>query len=374
MSQKAESDGCPDFGGVMSEAYQWQFRAGEVISRCQGTFRLDEAASANLVGISDTGAAWGDYDNDGDLDIAISSWGGTVIYRNDAGVFITATTTTDISDQDPVWGDYDNDGDLDLLVQGWDKSEIFQNNSGTFASISANLPSYHYRGGDVDWVDYDNDGDLDVFISGGGGSLLFENDIGAGVFSLDAAAAANIVVIHENHDGTFTAHGYIDGSLDFGDYDNDGDLDLLITGDAGDSATRIYENQAGVFITDTVNSAVLDDMQYSDVAWGDYDNDGDLDILLVGYGTDSRSAFVYENQGGTFVEDTVASANLVGVSFSSADWGDYDNDGDLDILITGKAEFPDPSYPDPSEPKYNLAKKCQDIHVRCRFSSIALLT
>ena len=76
----------------------------------------------------------------------------------------------------------------------------------------------------------------------------------------------------------------------------------------------------------------------SSVAWGDYDGDGDLDILLTGFNSSNLPiSKIYENNinvGGTFTD--IINAGLEGVSFSSVAWGDYDGDGDLDILLTGR--------------------------------------
>ena len=89
----------------------------------------------------------------------------------------------------------------------------------------------------------------------------------------------------------------------------------------------MYNNDGGVF-TDV--SAALWEVDHSSVAWGDYDNDGNLDILLTG----SYISCVYRNHGTTLTE---VSVGLPGVDLSSVAWGDYDNDGDLDILLTGRA-------------------------------------
>ncbi|MDO8834678.1 MAG: VCBS repeat-containing protein, partial [Vicinamibacterales bacterium] len=81
-------------------------------------------------------------------------------------------------------------------------------------------------------------------------------------------------------------------------------------------------------------AAGLEAVRYSSVAWGDYDNDGDLDILLTGeYAFGAPISRVYRNDGGSFVD---IAAGLEGVRDSSVAWGDYDNDGDLDILLTGE--------------------------------------
>ncbi len=125
-------------------------------------------------------------------------------------------------------------------------------------------------------------------------------------------------------------------SVAWGDYDNDGDPDILLTGANGSTPlSKIYENrdrQGGGFVE---IASGLPDVYNSSVAWGDYDNDGDLDILLTGVkGVDIVSAVYRErvDQGGGFVD---IGAGLPAVGYSSVAWGDYDNDGDLDILLTG---------------------------------------
>jgi hypothetical protein len=119
----------------------------------------------------------------------------------------------------------------------------------------------------------------------------------------------------------------------WGDYDNDGRLDILLTGltnggtgvisqvwrNTGSGFTNIYAGLPGVF--------------QSSVAWGDYDNDGRLDILLTGT-TNGPTSQVWRNTGSAF---TNINAGLPGVDYSSVAWGDYDNDGRLDILLTGSA-------------------------------------
>ena len=94
---------------------------------------------------------------------------------------------------------------------------------------------------------------------------------------------------------------------------------------------KVYENTGGTF---TEIPAGLTGVYASSVAWGDYDNDGDLDILLTGLPPSGGNpvAKVYENTDGAFSE--VPATGLTGVSYSSVAWGDYDNDGDLDILLT----------------------------------------
>jgi len=180
--------------------------------------------------------------------------------------------------------------------------------------------------GSFDWGDYDNDGDLDLIIVG------YDSD-----YNNPQAT------IYENEGGNFTdigagLTGVVFSSAAWGDYDNDGDLDLVIAG-ADPSNTRvniIYQNNGGVF---TDIGAGLQGVDYASVAWGDYDNDGDLDLIVMGrtsFSPDEASTTIYENNEGVFTD---IGAGLQALNNGSADWGDYDGDGDLDLLLTGFDEF-----------------------------------
>jgi len=119
--------------------------------------------------------------------------------------------------------------------------------------------------------------------------------------------------------------GVAASSVAWGDYDNDGDLDLLLTGLPYSS--KIYRNDGSDTFTNTGIS--LTGVSRSFSSWGDYDNDGDLDILLTGAidNSDTKVSKIYRNDGSnTFVELT--SVSLTGIWYGSAAWGDYDNDND----------------------------------------------
>jgi parallel beta-helix repeat protein len=283
--------------------------------------------NAGLVAISNGSVAWGDYDNDGDLDILLKGDTGpnnctTKIYRNDEGSFTDINAGLfQVGTRSCVWGDYDNDGDLDIFYSGFIQSshhnfKLYRNENRIFTEINTDIPGVH--SGSLDLGDYDNDGDLDVLITGQAQSnfisRIYRND--NGVF----------------HDINANMIGVYNSSVDWGDYDNDGDLDVLITGNAGHfDISRIYRNDAGVF---TNINAGLTAIKNSSVAWGDYDNDGDLDILLTG---DSGAFFykiskIYRNDSGIFTD---INAGLWGISEGTAAWGDYDNDDDLDIILSG---------------------------------------
>ena len=158
-------------------------------------------------------------------------------------------------------------------------------------------------------------------------------------------------IYQNNGDNTFTEQtsialtGVSDASIAWGDYDNDGDLDILLTGSTSTGGiSKIYRNNGDNTFTEQTSIA-LTGVYSGSAKWGDYDNDGDLDILLTGYtGTGSTSKIYRNNGDNTFTEQT--SIALTGVYWSSAVWGDYDNDGDLDILMTGDGQAPEvyPKY------------------------------
>ncbi|WP_417198199.1 FG-GAP-like repeat-containing protein, partial [Bizionia sp.] len=302
-----------------------------------GIFDLPEApASSNL--------AWGDYDNDGDLDIMVSSVftgpsnRGPAIYTNngdDTFSELNVDFGNIYSRSNLAWGDYDNDGDLDIIFTGYRGSQgftsgitrLFTNNgNSTFTELTIDNIS-DVEKASVAWGDYDNDGDLDILISGQVGSYF------NGVISTTK-------VYTNNGDETFSESYTVNlpaltlSSVAWGDYDNDGYLDILLTGnqDNNQAFTKLLKNNGNKTFTENTTTT-LTNVYTSSVAWGDYDNDGDLDILLTGRGTNSDPVSkIFRNDNGAFTD---INEQLTGVFNGSVAWGDYDNDGDLDVLIAG---------------------------------------
>lgn len=322
----------------------------------------------SLPGVENGAAEWGDFDNDGDLDILLTGSGLTRIYRQDQGKFVAwSDSFPGLYNCAAVWADYDGDTNLDFALAGQTDSlaltQIYQNQNGSFRNSQIALPGLGESA--LAWIDYDNDGDMDLLLTGVRDSLeysrIYQNDDGAfneaavllpgiksGALSVgdydndgdaDLLMAGNakpepVSEIFRNDGGKFRIHNLehiwcFQSTVAWADYDNDGDLDALIAGiDWWDffRVTRIFKNHNHTFSVANISLAGIYD---GSGTWGDVDNDGDLDLLLTGNGASE----LYRSDAGQLVEIATA---IIGVSNSSSSWGDFDNDGDLDLLITGK--------------------------------------
>ena len=180
----------------------------------------------------------------------------------------------------------------------------------------------------VAWADFDKNGQLDFAFVGftcQGGCDIPHTD----VYLWQAPGAPFVPV-----PGPFDPTDW--GSLCIGDFDNDGDLDILTTGyDASYVArTTIYRQDAGTTFTKLHPANVLG-VAHGTAQWGDYDNDGSPDILLVGDSDNmGHVTRIYHSTPSGYVD---IQAGLPGLYWADAAWADYDNDGDLDFVITGNA-------------------------------------
>ncbi len=279
------------------------------------------------------GAAWGDYDNDGFLDlfVAVNNLGNDWLYHNNGnGSFTKITSGAIVSSgangNNCSWADYDKDGFLDLWVANSDQNDfVFHNNrDGTFTRITTNaiaLKTGNSQGGA--WADYDEDGLPDLFVSRvNEPNLLYHND-GNGVFT----PVTNGIVVHDISTGQGTS---------WGDYDNDGHLDLFVVNP--NAPNFLYHNNGdGTFTKITSGAIVTDIGNGHGCAWADYDNDGYLDLFVANrLGVN----FLYHNTGtGTFTRVTsgvIATDNADAVSSA---WADYDNDGFQDLFVTELGTF-----------------------------------
>ena len=207
----------------------------------------DIAAS---VGVADAGpgrgVAWGDADQDGDLDLyLVNSGQANRLFRNsgttlDGDIVLAAGIADNASGFGAAWGDYDNDGDLDLyLARSGETNRLYRNNgNGTFTDVGgAAGVDNNDEGRSVAWGDYDNDGHLDLYLVNDGPNRLFRNQ-GDGTFEEISSAAG----VSDSGKGQAVA---------WGDYDNDEDLDLYVSNDRGRavaSGIYFYQLQAESFV------------------------------------------------------------------------------------------------------------------------------
>ncbi|MDX1545786.1 MAG: FG-GAP-like repeat-containing protein [Rhodothermales bacterium] len=297
---------------------------------------------------------WADYDGDGDLDFVLagtSRTGATFdaggafdalarLYRNDGGGAFTEVDPGlgGVYSASAAWGDVDNDGDPDLLLAGNGPDEapatiLYRNDGGAFTAAEVAFQPVAF--GDAAWGDYDGDGDLDLALSGARGDGRFVTRL----YRNDSPGGPRLDIVFTEIDAGLPGLAF--SSLDWGDYDGDGDLDLALSGGRlglpgfVEGVAHVYRNDGGTF------SRLPDPLQgvfYSSTQWGDYDADGDLDLLMAGAPAllGPRVTRVYRNDagdgaGGAFTYNIA----LAGVYAAAARWGDYDGDGDLDLLTTG---------------------------------------
>ncbi|MCX5781086.1 MAG: glycosyl hydrolase, partial [Elusimicrobia bacterium] len=289
--------------------------------------------NAGLPGVFMGSLDWGDFDNDGDPDLAVCGYTGSTviskIYRNDSGTFVDiGAPLVGVYSGSIKWADIDNDNDLDLALCGWDSagnttySKIYRNDGGTFVEIPAGLPGVCWAS--LAWGDYNKDGYADLAITG----------------TIPNPYQYISKIFRNNGNGTFTdinaaLTGVEFGATAWGDYDNDTYPDIaisgMINGTTKNSVTKIYHNNGDNTFTD-INAGLIGGL-YSSLDWGDFDKDGQIDLAFCGWNySTTRLTKIYKNDLGNFYEVPYA---LPGVDEGSIECGDYDNDGDLDIALCG---------------------------------------
>lgn len=288
----------------------------------------------------------GDVDNDGDLDIIFANGGqfsspGTPeflrIYINNGLGFFTDESDIRAGGHGGLTGlhrgvelgDVDNDGDLDMaLAQDFNRLPNLLINDGTgIFSIEGGtrLPALAASASRAQFGDIDNDGDLDIYLDNGGTTNRFgcgQNRIyinnGSGFFTDQTASRHPIGNTCEPQD------------VNFADIDNDFDLDVR-TASTGTNASRLYRNNgAGVFTT--VGGVPVDEGTYA-YDFGDIDGDGDLDLLGANGGSGNSEILLINNGAGTYTNGTSQILSNPSIDDNDSKFIDYDNDGDLDLII-----------------------------------------
>ena len=303
------------------------------------------------------GVSWADYDNDGDWDLYSTHSLGDQLFRNNGnGTFTDVANDLGLDLKQPnmkagsAWGDYDNDGDLDLWVP-LPKSHLFRNNGdGTFTDVAADtgiVTKPQARGGA--WADYDADGDLDLYVAVKWQKDHFFRNNGDGTFT-DVGEELNVGqhLVDKNLAVEFEGRGepLVSGSSFqplWLDYNNDNNLDLFVAVDRG--SNELYKNNGdGTFTEVTETCGIFKVGQGMGIDAGDYDRDGDLDFYVTNWGIQAWGGFGYgltpnfffrNNGDGTFAEVSAATGTR---GRSGVGWGvsffDVDNDGDVDLAAT----------------------------------------
>jgi len=254
---------------------------------------------------------WGDYDGDGDLDLAVANCCGEPnrIYVNDgAGDLTLAWSTTETDDSTSVaWGDLDRDGDLDLAIGNRAEPNRLYLNDGTGILTLAWSSTEIDASEDVAWGDWDADDDLDLAVANSGGepNRLYRSR--GGTLDLQWSSA-------ELDDSR---------ALAWGDLDGDGDADLAFANFG--EANRAYRNDGFGMLTLVWSSTETE--ASTDVAWGDADGDGSLDLAVSNDGTEDR---VYGNSGGVLASIWTSTEREPSLAVA---WGDLDGDGLADLAI-----------------------------------------
>jgi lipoprotein NlpI len=390
-----------------------------------------------------SGMAFGDYDNDGDLDVYVTNFGANTLFRNDGNdVFTDVTAQAGVGDTgiglSCAFGDYDNDGDLDLYVGNVGANVLYRNEGdGHFTDVTAKagVPSSSGQVGDssplptpappkegkkgarglsscsadVAFVDYDHDGDLDLYVAnyvalpaplfpprdggmeGGGESLpgqantLYRNN-GDGTFTDvtneagvggDARKSRQILLTDFDNDNDIDLYIVNEGAPNIlytnlrggkfkdvteqimpkdstgglnatiGDYNADGRMDIYLATSEG-SKNVLYRNESpNGFAMESKSKSILNaKLHVLQSGFLDYDNDGYLDLFLLVQGSNPDQpsrAFLFRNKGNRDFEDVSKETGLSQITLKNSRrfiLGDYDNDGDTDILVRNDEQSP----------------------------------
>ena len=305
------------------------FVAGHLFRGSLGRF-VETSAGAGLAFQDRTNrpvaAAFGDFDNDGRLDLYVATTGPGVLLRNEGGGRFRGIAPAGLADSGSVarvlFSDLDHDGDLDLLLATGRGNRAYRNNlDGTFREMAAPMGLAKQGSRDAATGDFDGDGRTDlVVVATDGRPRLFHN-LGQGRFE-DVTATSGLAALRGA------------GAVAVGDYDNDGFLDLFFTALDGTDPALYHNRGDGTFERDARTSALrrkLSGIVGLDAAFFDFDNDGRLDLVVVGKGgvrlfrNDATRGF---EDLSSILPDSLRAGRAVAVA-------DIDQDGDLDLIVAG---------------------------------------
>jgi enediyne biosynthesis protein E4 len=372
-----------------------------------------------LIDVNGQGAAFLDYDNDGDQDLYLANGSSRKLQKsaspphdyllrnNGNGTFADVTAKAGLGDTE--WssgvavGDFDNDGYLDLYVTNFGPNKLYRNNGkGTFSDVSEksgvagprwDLPKWSMGAA---FGDYDNDGWLDLYVANfarfnyqpelpppGPASPCRMKGVPIAC-APDKYEGTQDLLYHNNGDGTFTDVSEAAGitrkdpgrgfAVVFSDFDNDGDQDLYVANDAGPNFYYINDGKGKFKDASLESGTAVDEFGNAQgsmgLTVGDYNRDGLMDIFVTNF-IDQRNT-IYQNMGAHQFQDVTTSSGIgmTGVQYSG--WGtkffDFDNDGWLDLFFSNghtmeqpEREFPADTFAEPSYLMRNMHGRFVDV-------------
>ena len=289
-------------------------------------------------GVWEGSVAFADVDGDNDEDVLIT---GATETDHIADLFLNDGTGNFVKDENNLFedvflssiafSDVDNDGDQDVLISGADSMDIaiahlYINDGAGFFTFDGNSSFEGAQNSSVAFADVDNDGDEDVMITG---EFTEGVDVLSQLYINDGTG-----IFFPSYDNFFIGVAF--GTSAFADVDNDGDQDLLVTGSDFDFVpiTTLYLNDGSGFF-EIVEDTPFVGVENSDLDFSDVDADGDLDVMISGSDSDrfpTTILYLNDGQGNFTIENETVFEQL---DFSSVGFSDVDNDGDEDLLISG---------------------------------------
>ena len=371
-----------------------------------------------LIDVNGQGAAFLDYDNDGDQDLYLVNGSSRKLMKevnrphdyllrnNGDGTFSDVTAKSGLGDQEwssgAAVGDFNNDGFLDLYVTNFGPNKLYRNNgNGTFSDVSDKSGVAGPRWDMPKWSmgaafgDYDNDGHLDLYVTNFA-RFNYQADLPPPPSSPcrmkgvpiacppDKYEGTQHLLYHNNGDGTFTdvsdqagitrkdpGRGF---AVAFSDFDNDGDQDIYVANDSGPNFYYINQGK-GKFVDASLESGTAVDefgnaQGSMGLTVGDYNRDGLMDIFVTNF-IDQRNT-IYQNMGSHQFQDTTTNSGIGMTGFRYSGWGtkffDFDNDGWLDLFFCNghtmeqpEREFPEDTFAEPSYLMRNVQGRFGDV-------------
>jgi hypothetical protein len=369
------------------------------IALLDNTRTLTLQTNSPFTGLENGAVAWGDYDRDGDQDVAVMGTGNsgavTKLYENKNGVFVdTNQNFTRLYGGDISWVDLNKDGWIDLVVSGFNatpQTKVYINNNGTSFNPTTDYGLPQLYSSKMAWGDLDNDGDIDLTISGIDKdenyvfNILYKEDKQDKFVIEPKTINTNNYMMGGNYEG------FINGDLKIVDIDLDGDNDIVYNGGNksgmpingiiynsyikttipnnynnynqsfnlknstievakmsssqsnltvissgvdSNGANQFYSSNALAGYMGAGSESQFPKLKNGDIAVADYNNDGTNDILFTGEDAAGipTTKLYFQNTDGNYKPSPIV---LEGLRNSTANWVDYDTDGDLDLFLTG---------------------------------------